>query len=196
MNRLPLAVALVVVLFAGTAVAARMLSTERTTQLGLFDADGRLAPGHNVAATRDGTCFTSSLAVDGADAWRCTAGDEILDPCFQSPRGKGPLACLAEPWGPVTQLRLTRRLPKATPVGSPGPMPWAVETMGDLRCTRLTGASDEVGGKRVNYTCSDGSVMVGEVDDSSALWTIMRSLSGDPHRRALERVNLRRVFRP
>lgn len=196
LNRLALAVALIVVLGAGTAVAARLLSTERTTQLGLFDSSGRLAQGYEVKEKRRGACFTSSLAVDGADAWRCMAGNEILDPCFQPPRGDGPLACLADPWGQVTQLRLTRRLPKATPVDSAEPMPWAVETTDDLRCTKLTGASEVVDGKRVNYGCTDGSVLVGEVDDSSDLWTIMRSPSGHPEKGDLERVNLRRVFRP
>jgi len=196
LNRLALAVALVVVLCAGTAVAARLLSTERTTQLGLFDASGRLAKGHEVAATRSGSCFTSSLAADGSDAWRCTAGNEILDPCFRPPHGDGPLACLADPWGPVTKLRLTRPLPKATPIDTDRPMPWAVETSGGLRCTKLTGATDVVRGQRVNYGCTDGSVLVGDVDDSSDLWTIMRSPSGQPEKGDLERVNLRRAWRP
>jgi hypothetical protein len=196
LNRLVLAVALVVVLCAGTAVAARLMSTERTTQLGLFDASGRLAKRYKVTATRSGTCFTSSLAVDGRDAWRCIAGNRILDPCFQPPKGHGPLACLSDPWGTVTRLRLTRHLPKPTPVHETRPMPWAVETSSGLRCTKLTGATDVYRGQRVNYECTDGSVLVGDVDDSSKQWTIMRSPSGHPERGDLARVNLKRAFRP
>jgi hypothetical protein len=196
LNRVAVAIGLVLLLGAGTAIAARVLSTERTIQLGLFDASGRVADGGRVVATKSGECFVSSLAVDGADAWRCAAGNEILDPCFQPPRGSGPLACMADPWGPVTQLRLTRRLPHATPVDSRKPMPWAVETVDELRCTKLTSASDVIGGKRVNYRCTDGSVLVGDVDDSSDQWTIERSLSGRPRSGDLERVALRRVFRP
>jgi len=196
LNRLALAVALVVVLCAGTAVAARLMRTERTTQLGLFDASGQLAKGHRVAGTRSGSCFASSLAVDGSDAWRCISGNEILDPCFQPPKGDGPLACLSDPWGAVTKLRLTRRLPKATPARPTTPMPWAVETSSGLRCTKLTGASDVIHGQRVNYGCTDGSVLVGDVDDSSKQWTIMRSPSGHPEKGDLRRVNLKRVFRP
>ena len=75
-------------------------------------------------------------------------------------------------------------------------MPWAVETSGGLRCTKLTGATDIVRGQRVNYGCTDGSVLVGDVDDSSDLWTIMRSPSGQPEKGDLERVNLRRAWRP
>ena len=195
LNRLAVAVALIVVLCAGTAVAARLLSTERTTQLALFDSNGQLAKGHKVAGTRTGACFTSSLAVDGSDAWRCSAGDEILDPCFRPPHGNGPLACLDTPWGAVTKLRLTKRLPKATPVDSARPMPWALETSSGLRCTKLTGATNVIAGQRVNYGCTDGSVLVGDVDDSSDLWTIMRDARTGPGT-VLARVNLRRAWRP
>jgi hypothetical protein len=196
-KRFALAVVLIAILFTASAVAARILRTERTTRLALFDSSGQLAAGYRVAAEHKGSCFTSSLAVDGTDAWRCTAGNEILDPCFQPPRGDGPLVCLADPWSrEVTRLRLTRALPKATPVDAGKPMPWAVETSGDLRCTKLTGATDEIDGQRVSYGCTDHSVLVGDVDDGSDQWTILRSPTADPRRPELDRVSLRRAFSP
>jgi hypothetical protein len=123
-------------------------------------------------------------------------GNEILDPCFQPPKGDGPLACLTDPWGAVTKLRLTRHLPKPTPVHEVTPMPWAVETSSGLRCTKLTGASAVYRGQRVNYGCTDGSVLLGDVDDSSKQWTIMRSPSGHPDKHDLARVNLRKAWLP
>jgi hypothetical protein len=180
---------------AGTALAAQLLRTEHTEQLGLFDASGQLGAGVSVAAEREGSCFNNSLAAPGPDAWRCSAGDEILDPCFQPPRGGGPLACMTDPWSPVTKLRLTQPLPKPVSPGSAAPLPWAVETADGQRCTMITGTAEVIAAKRTNYSCNDGSTLVGTIDRSEDVWTILRRPSGDARHGALERVRLRRAYR-
>jgi len=147
-------------------------------------AGGKLASGLTAAASVSGKCFAASLASQGRpDAWRCMAGNTILDPCFESqPPGAGPLACAASPWS--SQIRLL------TPVGGVprnqanhgdlvSEMPWALELADGSRCTFLTGATLAVAGLRWNYGCSSGAEVIGEVYRGDPVWRVfVRSVSG------------------
>ena len=42
--------------------------------------------GPRAAGLREGSCWTNSLAVWHADAWRCAVGNAIFDPCFSASR--------------------------------------------------------------------------------------------------------------
>ena len=80
---------------------------------------GGLNVGLAVTSEERGSCISGSLADAGRpDAWRCTAGNAILNPCFASPFAlpdePGTLACLESPFGgDVVQLTVTEPLPEA-----------------------------------------------------------------------------------
>lgn len=132
---------------------------------------------YDVTANLRGTCFSGSLADQRRPgAWRCAAGNAILDPCFRSPPVEhGFLACFSAPWSnKVVGLHLTKPLPlgernKGWP---PAGFPWAIQLASGTRCTFETGATGVVGGQRMNYGCIGGGVLVGSVDKSARTWTV------------------------
>jgi hypothetical protein len=128
---------------------------------------------YRVTANVRGTCLGGSLADQRRrDAWRCIAGNEILDPCFKSPSiTHGFLACFEAPWSKrVVGLHLTKPLPAHGPTR--GGFPWGIQLASGKRCTFETGASGVVDGKRINYGCIGGGVLVGTVHRSSPAWTV------------------------
>ncbi|MGN6607550.1 MAG: hypothetical protein ACTHMS_11160 [Jatrophihabitans sp.] len=104
-----------------------------------------------VSGTRTGNCFTTSITVGSADAYRCFAGNAILDPCYGSGRT---VTCYADPWSKPVSLRLTQPLP-----GGPAMTvhrPWAIQLAGGIRCIAATGVVPVVDHVPLTYTCLDG----------------------------------------
>ena len=119
-----------------------------------FDAAGK--PAGTVSATRSGECWTTSVAATVASAYRCRAGNTILDPCFAvTPRART-VACAADPWSAVEVLHLTSPLPTGEPMGD-GTRPWAVQLANGVRCVASTGTVPEVAGFLLDYSCRGGS---------------------------------------
>lgn len=149
-------VALGAVALGGAARAGAAMRT-RASVFHAFTSAGK--PAGHVARTLRGSCWTGSLAADRADAWRCMAGNEILDPCFSSPRARGRVLCPATgPWSSsLVELKLTKRLPgqyanRRRP--STFGLPWALRTTLGWRCELATGATTVVHGLRLNYFCT------------------------------------------
>jgi hypothetical protein len=171
-----------------TTVATAMptAAPEATTQ-NLFQPFGPsgVAPGLDVGQTVEGNCFAESFDIYRSDAWRCTAGNEILDPCFTDPfQNQAFLICSDSPLSnTVTVLNLTEPLP-ALPTPSPDTvamgkaLPWVVELEEGQVCTFATGATGSIGGKRLNYACTGGGSVWGELDIGQPVWTAFFQASG------------------
>jgi hypothetical protein len=117
-----------------------------------FDRSG--APTAGVAAHRSGSCFTTSITVMAADAYRCFAGNSILDPCFVSPDANRVLECYPSPWGHPTELRV-HKLPTATTTVKIA-RPWAIQLVGGQRCLATNGTPSILRGIPLSYKCVDG----------------------------------------
>lgn len=78
---------------------------------------------------RDGYCWTPSIAVRRAGAWRCMIGNTIQDPCFSTPESSDALICIANPATSDAGflMRLTKPLPAVVPTSSGQPSPWIVQ---------------------------------------------------------------------
>jgi hypothetical protein len=142
---------------------------------------GNLGIGFAVTARGDGECFARSAAVPGRpDAWRCSIGNAIHDPCLQNVLGDPKvLACPDTPWSAnVSLLTLARPLPTDSPVDDArkaplkDTMPWALEMTNGRRCTLFSGATAPIAGMRINYGCPGGFIAVGEIDRSRPVWRI------------------------
>lgn len=124
----------------------------------------------------NGNCFTRSLASPSRpDAWRCMAGNALMDPCYQRIMGdEKQLACpVGGPWtANVALLTLTQPLPQEDrkQPGRDSVLPWAIELANGQRCTQFTGATAPVAGMRINYGCPDGFNVVGDIDRSEPIW--------------------------
>ncbi len=107
-----------------------------------------------VAARVTGTCWTNSITVRAALAYRCLAGNQIMDPCFAPATQTAPttVACVAAPWDAATLLTVTGPLPPAPTEHLP-PHPWALQLANGARCVASTGTAPSVDGVTLNYVC-------------------------------------------
>ena len=105
---------------------------------------------------QEGACWTNSLAVSSAYAWRCMVGDSISDPCFEIPSQPDRLVCEPDPLtdDPGFALQLAEPLP--LPEGGVGAAggPWLLELADGSRCGIATGATGAVDGERIGYLCT------------------------------------------
>ena len=111
-----------------------------------------MKPGPPTGEPREGSCWTNSLAVWRADAWRCAVGNEIHDPCFSADDG---VICGADPMTGATgfALTLTEPLPAAEAPPDAATHAWLVELADGTVCGFATGATGGVGDERINYLC-------------------------------------------
>ena len=132
----------------------------------------------------NGSCWTNSIAAPfRVDAWRCSAGNAISDPCFQIPGNKN-LLCGMDPSAPVATtstfiLELTKPLP--APKAFQGPIPpnwaWLVQLTDGTPCSPFTGTLPIAqGGISANYGCApqapggEGLLIFGDLNTSSSVW--------------------------
>jgi len=112
--------------------------------------------------------------------------NNILDPCFSDP-GIGFLSAkvVACPNGvdlsAVTIINLSKPLPAPfTPPAGTGLLPWLIEGAGNVNCEMITGATEVVGGNRLNYGCTDKTSLFGGPDKTSPVWRILQAKPGSP----------------
>jgi hypothetical protein len=140
-----------------------------------FSQDGRPTIPTNVVA---GYCWTGSLAISRSDAWRCSVGNYIYDPCFSSATASGEVVCPNADLTSGLLIRLTKPLPyryasrRRPSLADP---PWDLETVSGQHYVFLTGAGEIVDEKRGNYGCScGGKTWLWGLPDRAAhpFWTI------------------------
>jgi hypothetical protein len=153
------------------------------TQVLTFQAfdDRGLLPGLVRAASVPGSCTGGSLVVAGrGDAWRCTAGGTMLDPCF-SAEGSVELACVPDPFtSGVTALQLAGPLPRGNRNDAAHP-PWFLELADGSRCGPPgpdVAAGAAAAGRRLTYACAGGLAVFGDPDSSSQVWKVQVGPAG------------------
>jgi hypothetical protein len=172
-------VALVLLLVAAGLVLAAPARTE-IVHFEVFDASGTVV-GVHVTKTASGHCFSGSIGLPRPDAWRCFIGNEILDPCLESPLGaRVPLVCIVGTR--AIRLRLTKPLPAADANRKErGFFPWRLVLANGDVCERFTGtAAGEVQGQGLTYGCSSGGTTT-DPARGQARWTVRYLAKGvDP----------------
>ncbi len=148
--------------------------------------------------TRRGYCFSGSAAADRRDAWRCTSGNLLADPCFSAgPRSRS-VVCPEGPWSHRgLKLALTRPLPHALanhPRPSLKAQPWAIELADGRHALFASGATVELEDQRLNYFFGPGSKegLWGYPDREQESWTILAAPFGAQQLSA--RVTIRRAW--
>jgi hypothetical protein len=112
-----------------------------------------------------GSCWTSSSAAWRPDAWRCLAGNQILDPCFSaSPRARTVICQVLRPFtGRGVRLTLTKPLPLAERGAWPRvPHAWIVQIPGGATCAFFESMPPPMANRHAtppSYGCSDGSYL-------------------------------------
>ncbi len=106
---------------------------------------------------RSGECWTDSIAVARAGAWRCMVGNEIYDPCFSNQHLSGVVICDANPATGRRGflLKLSKPLPQPSSERIAHPRPWLLKLADGSICEIQTGTTAFVAGLVVPYDCSD-----------------------------------------
>jgi hypothetical protein len=166
--------ALVIGLGSVSALAAAGGARTQTHVYRAFKADGSAAI--KVLKTVHGSCFSGSSAINRDDAWRCSSGKFLYDPCFSSSKAKGLVLCPADPWRQSgIEIKLTKPLPaKFRDKGKPSTsgLPWGIETASGLKCRIETGATGVFHHLRANYLCPGNRWLYGGPDRKQEPWTI------------------------
>lgn len=131
------------------------------------------------STSRNGSCFTNSVIAPVPDAWRCSVGNQIYDPCVFATDGKS-LVCGADPTKNVPGFVLTLTSPLPEPDVSPTAVSnaWMVETASGRICSFAQGASGIIDDQRINYYCESDSeendvVLIGDLKQGK-LWNATR----------------------
>src|SRR3712207_2392195 len=158
-----------------------------------YDSDG-LNGGLTVAANVSGICGSESLMTSGRpDAWDCLGEDnQVYDPCFENPfapqgdaDAPGEVACMTSPFvDEVVLLALDAPLDRDKEVvpgadAASGSLPWGLELAGGERCLLLADIEVVLAGEAVHYECMDGGTILGDVDRSQPLWTVIYLADGE-----------------
>lgn len=158
-----------------------------------FSPSGAAAPSLHIASAFGGDCGTASFIVRG-DVYRCFAGNFIRDPCYFDALASAQLdrdvvLCVGSPWARSAVRLRADTLERAGPLPAGAP-PWALELASGPRCVFAEGASNVVGGRRLNYVCDHGRFLFGVPNTSRATWRIRvaRDFNGRGMRTAAIRV--------
>ncbi len=133
-------------------------------------------------AVQNGSCWTNSIAEPyRTDAWRCTVGNSISDPCFEIQNTKN-LFCGANPGDQTATsafvLKLTQPLPSpdVTSSTTSSNWAWAVMLTDGTYCTPFTGTRPfAASGEAAYYACNSKDpteeFIFNDLDSSSSIWT-------------------------
>jgi len=115
----------------------------------------RFAPPVPSGAMRDGSCWTDSIAVSRAGAYRCSVGNGIYDPCFTVPTNHERMVCGADPALKTAGfvLKLTKPLPQTPPV-TQQVEPWIIKLADGSICEAMTGTLPAVNGQSARWSCA------------------------------------------
>jgi len=133
-------------------------------------------------AVQNGSCWTNSIAEPyRTDAWRCTVGNSISDPCFEVQNTKD-LFCGMNPGDQTATsafvLKLTQPLPspEVTSSTTSSSWAWAVMLTDGTYCTPFTGTRPfAASGEAAYYACNSKNpteeFIFNDLNSSSSIWT-------------------------
>ena len=143
-------------------------SAQTDTTLHVFSpwAGSIPAQGVTISQTLRGSCTHGSEVLTRFDAWHCSVGGRVYDPCFANTRvdAGAHVLCMNSPWEDATAIELKQRLPigLANPSGDPRRFPpWAMLTAAHEECELATGSLGRIAGLRVDYACAGSGLLLG-----------------------------------
>lgn len=161
----------------------------------------RFTPAIPNGESQAGSCWTNSLAALRDDAWRCQMDNSLSDPCFVV-GADHTMVCGADPATnePGFVVKLTEPLP--TPdvpeQAKQSYQAWLIQLADGTICNFATGATTGANGERVNYLCSDKTMILGDLKPGTT-WTAQKVIievgaNGPAITKGPETVSIRTVW--
>jgi len=133
-------------------------------------------PAEIPAETQTGSCFASAIGLGRDDAYRCTVGNQIYDPCFvvdDTPT----VICGANPATGETGFVLDMTEPLPAPETGNLAQPWLIELADGQVCGLMTGTVVGVGDRIAPYGCPDRSYLF-EDFQKGEVWLAEKAIIG------------------
>ena len=131
-----------------------------------FNAAGKIVV--PVGHKKKGKCLSQSLKASRPGVVRCLRHNQLLDPCFKSPRARRTVVCIYAPSAVAARLKV-RHVPKTR-----GPYlynAWAV-TVAAGECPLIAGATTVSPYGRLNYACPGNLALFGDPIPAKPNWVI------------------------
>lgn len=157
-------------------------STASSTEIAATVVTSYVPQAASSTPVEKGSCWTNSIAAPyRVDAWRCSVGNAISDPCFQI-SGSQNLLCNVNPTDPAATstfvLQLTQPLPQAEtlPQQPPADWAWLVQLEDGTLCSPFTGTRPfTADGQAADYGCAPGPLgsnlfIFNDFNASSSVW--------------------------
>jgi hypothetical protein len=155
----------------------------------------RYTPKRPAGEPSEGDCWTRSAAADRDDAWRCSVGSAVFDPCFALSEGAPEVVCAAEPATGATGfvVHLARPLPVEPAPAAGTPAPWRFRLADGEQCDPFTGTMPLLGDEVAHWYCFDPAAparlgLITRLDRGApwvASWVAHSPGAGDPKPRAI-----------
>ncbi len=115
--------------------------------------------GSNTSDLKKADCWITSLSSNRSDAFRCSVGNGIYDPCFEDPIGdESIISCPSEPYeeDPMMFKMISRpHFDKETE--KTDAVPWYIILKNKQTCRFITGATTTIANRRLDYGCNEGT---------------------------------------
>ncbi|MFD4612722.1 serine/threonine protein kinase [Streptomyces sp. NPDC058440] len=161
------------------AVSSVQATQTQVVTISPWSPDGTPAGGITITDRASGSCFGTAESTMRTDAWRCSAGDRILDPCFSPDSNPEDTSALCLDGAPNRMVELS--VPQGFPgnndhmPGGPDIEPITLVLSNGARCSFTGGGTSTLAGQRLNYGCDNGGYLYGYPSKTAALWTISYS---------------------
>ncbi|MET7780081.1 protein kinase [Streptomyces sp. NPDC005388] len=161
------------------AVSSVQATQTQVVTISPWSPDGTPAGGITITGRSSGSCFGTAESTMRTDAWRCSAGDRILDPCFSPDSNPEDTSALCLDGAPNRMVELS--VPQGFPgnndhmPGGPDIEPITLVLSNGARCSFIGGGTSTLAGQRLNYGCDNGGYLYGYPSKTAALWTISYS---------------------
>ncbi|MEW2491512.1 serine/threonine-protein kinase [Streptomyces sp. NPDC048411] len=164
---------------ASTAAASSAPTQTQVVTLSPWSPGGTPAADITITGRASGSCFGTAESTMRTDAWRCTAGDRLLDPCFSPDSNPEDTSALCLDGAPDRMVELS--VPEGFPgnndhmPGGPDIEPIIIVLANGARCSFAGGGTATLAGQRLNYGCDNGGYLYGNPNKAGAVWTISYS---------------------
>jgi eukaryotic-like serine/threonine-protein kinase len=155
------------------AAGAHAAAATRVVRVRPVDAKGHLRSTYHVAHRPKARAHCALGSEATGNAYRCFAGNKILDPCWaQAGATHRHAICLTAPWSHAA-IQLHVRSYDNSAMVSPSRQPWGIRLANGARCAFVQGASQVVHGRRLSYFCQNSTtVLLGNPSRATAVWRI------------------------